>query len=372
MKLAFDLTVRRPGFTLNARAEIDAGRTALFGPSGAGKTTLLLALVGLLRPDAGRIELDGETLFDAASNRWRPPERRGIGLVFQDDRLFPHMTVEENLLYGWRRLRPAQRRFAPQSIVELLELGGLRGHYPAALSGGEARRVALGRALLASPRLLLLDEPLTGLDLRLRRQILPFLRRIRDEAEIPIIQVSHDLEALLDLCEWFVLLDRGELVAQGRYLDLLARPEALRLLHEPGLLNVLRLAVVRHDPDAGLSFLRFPGSAGEGDVAGEGEIRAPFQDRPAGSLADLALRPQNIALARTAIAGISIQNQFAGRVERILESAGRVLCVVRIGAGVDPARALIVEVTRHAVHEMALKPADTVWCLFKAQSLRYL
>lgn len=165
--------------------------TGLCGPSGAGKSTLLALVAGLLAPDAGRITLDGHVLVDTSRKIFLPPERRHVGLVFQDAQLFPHLDVESNLLYGFHRLKPEERHFNLQEIVGLLEIGHLLARRPRLLSGGEKQRVALGRALLYSPRLLLLDEPLSSLDSARKQQILPFLLRIRDELEMPMLYVSH-------------------------------------------------------------------------------------------------------------------------------------------------------------------------------------
>lgn len=189
--LHIDVTFERPDFTLIASAAIDRGVTGICGPSGCGKSTLLALLAGLLTPTRGMLRFDGTTLVDAAASIFVPAWKRHFGLVFQDGLLFPHLTVRENLLYGWRLLEPQLRRFDLQSVLELLEIESLVRRRPAELSGGERQRVALGRALLYSPRLLLLDEPLASLDERLKQQILPFLKRVKDETRVPMIYVSH-------------------------------------------------------------------------------------------------------------------------------------------------------------------------------------
>jgi molybdate transport system ATP-binding protein len=190
--LQLDFTFRRGSFELRAHASLSAPVTGICGPSGAGKSTLLALLAGLLRPQHGTIRFDTELLDDAAQGSWVPPWHRRFGLVYQDDLLFPHLSVQGNLRYGLRRLPAAARRLTLESVETLLELEPLRRRRPAQLSGGERQRVALGRALLYSPRLLLLDEPLSSLDERLKQQILPFLRRIKEEVRIPMIYVSHD------------------------------------------------------------------------------------------------------------------------------------------------------------------------------------
>ena len=169
-----------------------AGITALFGPSGAGKTSILNMVAGLLRPDSGRIMVDGEILFDAAARIDMPPERRRAGYVFQDGRLFPHRRVRANLLYGWRRAAPDHRWITPGEVIAFLGIGHLLDRWPRTLSGGEAQRVAIGRALLSGPRFLLMDEPLASHDLARRGEILQVVERIRDELRLPILYVSHD------------------------------------------------------------------------------------------------------------------------------------------------------------------------------------
>jgi molybdate transport system ATP-binding protein len=189
--LEFDVGLRRGEFTLHAAASLGPGVTGLAGPSGCGKSTLLSVLSGLLKPDRGRITFDGEALFDSVRGLDVAPWQRGFALVFQDGQLFPHLDVRANLLYGWQRRPPHLRRFEFDPVCELLEIGALATRRPAQLSGGERQRVALGRALLASPRLLLLDEPLASLDDRLKQQILPYLARVRDETHLPMLYVSH-------------------------------------------------------------------------------------------------------------------------------------------------------------------------------------
>jgi molybdate transport system ATP-binding protein len=189
--LSLDLSAHRGSFELQARVEIGTGVTAVLGPSGCGKSTLLALIAGLMRPTSGSIRFAGEVLADCAGGQFVPAWRRHFGLVFQDGQLFPHLNVRSNLRYGYQRLAEGERRLAVDTVVELLEIGTLLERRPAQLSGGERQRVALGRALLYSPRLLLLDEPLASLDQRLKEQILPFLKRIKDEIGIPMIFVTH-------------------------------------------------------------------------------------------------------------------------------------------------------------------------------------
>lgn len=190
--LEINASVTRDEFTITARFNADNGVTALFGQSGAGKTTILNMIAGVVRPHAGTIVLNGVALFDAAKRIDIPLEQRHIGYVFQDRRLFPHLSVSNNLTYGYNLLRPEQRSQKPDDVIALLDLGPLLTRKPANLSGGEQQRVAIGRALLTSPQLLLMDEPLASLDSARKSEILPYLERLKGTLRLPIIYVSHD------------------------------------------------------------------------------------------------------------------------------------------------------------------------------------
>jgi molybdate transport system ATP-binding protein len=209
--LGFELAYRRGDFALSASADVAGGVTGICGPSGSGKSTLLALLAGLLRPQRGRLSIDSDTLVDTARDVFVPPWQRHIGLVFQDGQLFPHLTVRQNLLYGHDRLAPAMRRFDLDAVMELLEIGPLVDRRPALLSGGERQRVALGRALLFSPRLLLLDEPLSSLDERLKQQILPFLKRVKEETRIPMLYVTHSRDEVAYLADRVLVIEAGRL-----------------------------------------------------------------------------------------------------------------------------------------------------------------
>ena len=187
-----DIQIKRGGRTIRATFAAAHGLTALFGPSGAGKTSILDALAGLVRPSEGRIAVTGQTLFDGRTGVNRRPEQRACGYVFQDIRLFPHKRVSENLLYGWK-IAPSERRFMTlEEASEFLGIGHLLDRMPCTLSGGEAQRVAIGRALLSGPRFLLMDEPLSSLDAGRRNEVMTVIERIRDELSLPILYVSHD------------------------------------------------------------------------------------------------------------------------------------------------------------------------------------
>jgi len=213
--LAVDVDKRLGDFTLAARFQAPGGVTALFGPSGAGKTTIVNMIAGLLRPDRGAIVLNDEVLFDAAAGIDVPPHRRRIGYVFQEGRLFPHFGVRQNLDYGRRMSGHPRDAKTFERVVAMLDVGHLLDRRPRMLSGGERQRVAIGRALLMQPRLLLLDEPLASLDAARKREILPYLERLRDEARVPMIYVSHNAPELRRIASNVVRLDAGHVVSCG-------------------------------------------------------------------------------------------------------------------------------------------------------------
>jgi molybdate transport system ATP-binding protein len=213
--LTVDVEKQLGAFTLNASFASESGATVLFGASGAGKTTVVNMIAGLMRPDRGRIALDGEPLFDDAMRIDLPAWRRRIGYVFQEGRLFPHLSVRHNLDYGrWMGGHEADAT-AFAHVVELLDIGALLDRRPGKLSGGERQRVAVGRALLIRPRLLLLDEPLASLDAGRKREIMPYLQRLRDEAKVPMVYVSHDAREVRDIASRVVRLDGGKVTATG-------------------------------------------------------------------------------------------------------------------------------------------------------------
>jgi molybdate transport system ATP-binding protein len=245
-----DLKVQKSqgGFQIDAafRSKV-AGVTALFGRSGAGKTSVINMVAGLAKPDKGRIIVNDEPLFDSEKRINVPPEKRRIGYVFQEGRLFPHLTVRANLTYG-RELTPPARRYVDlDQVVALLGIESVLSRRPAKLSGGEKQRVAIGRALLTSPSLLLMDEPLASLDAERKAEVLPFIARLSREFSIPILYVSHSLEEILSLTDTLVLMAEGRVVAAGPIETLLARPDSqLPSAHAKAIRNALAALAVGH------------------------------------------------------------------------------------------------------------------------------
>ena len=349
---------RFPGFALEAGfASPGAGVTALFGPSGCGKSTILAAVAGLLRPEAGRVVAGGAVLLDTARGIAVAPERRRCGVVFQDARLFPHLSVAANLRYGLRRAPRAAEGPGFEEVVALLGLGALLGRRPLGLSGGERQRVALGRALLARPRLLLMDEPLAALDAGRRAEVLPFLARLRDAAALPILYVTHALDEVDALADRLVLLEAGRVLAEGTVEDLAARADLPALARRRDAGALIGCTVLAQDAARGLTRLGFAG--GELVVA-----RRP--GLAVGARLRLRLRARDVAVATEAPRGISMHNILPAVIEAVAEAGeppGDAEAMLRLRVGPT---ALLARVTRDSVGRLGLAPGMAVFALVKS------
>jgi molybdate transport system ATP-binding protein len=360
----FDLSLRRDGFELCAEGTCEGGVTGVFGHSGAGKSTLLHLLSGLLRPTRGTFVLDGETFVDTTKGIDRPCHERGVAVVFQDHRLFPHLSARGNLDYGRKHGGPARTGPTFDAVVDLLELRPLLARRPRDLSGGEAQRVTLARALLSSPRLLLCDEPLSSLDPGLKREILPFLRRAHEVFAIPMLYVSHQLGEILQLTSDLIVLERGRVAAAGRYRDLALLPNSPFDADEA--LNVLEATAERRD---GMTLLTVVPS---GDRQAPPLLASTAEPLPTGRHAagghpdrvSVTIHPDDVALARGRIAQISIQNQLPGRVVRVTDGPSRVFAEIDVGFP------LLACVTHQAASAIEVAPGREVWCLIKASAVR--
>jgi molybdate transport system ATP-binding protein len=340
------------GFALDLSFEATGpGVTALFGPSGCGKSTVLAAIAGLLRPRHGVVRLDGETLLDTHAGIDRRPEQRRCAVVFQDARLFPHRTVEGNLRYGLKRAPPGAAGPSFDEVVDLLGIAPLLPRRPHALSGGEKQRVALGRALLARPRLLLMDEPLAALDAARRAEVLPFLARLRDAARLPIVYVTHALDEVDALADQLVLLEAGRVMAQGDVETLSARTDLpLAARRDAG--SLLSCTVHAHDAARGLSWLRFAG----------GELMVPLRSETVGTRLRLRVRARDVAVARCRPAEASIHNVLPCVLAAIEPTAGPHERLLRLDVGGTP---LLARVLRDAVDRLDLQPGQPLFALVK-------
>ncbi len=348
---------RRAAFTLDASFSAPLpGVIALFGRSGSGKTTLVNLIAGLLAPDVGEIRIDDEVLTDTRRGLAVPVERRRIGYVFQDPRLFPHLTVSGNLRYGQRRTRAAAQLIGFDEVVALLGLESLLARRPRQLSGGERQRVSLGRALLAQPRLLLLDEPLASLDAARREEVLPYLVALRDRLSIPMVYVSHDFSEVLRLATYVVLLEGGRVLEDGA-VDEMSLCPALQRIVGPELVGaVVEGLVTRLDAQQGSAEL----------AVGSGTLQVSLRDVPVGAHVRLQLLARDVILATQPVQGLSVRNALASTVIAISDDEfGAVLVKVDVGGAIVLAR-----ITQGARQALKLRPGDAVWTLVKAVSTR--
>jgi len=357
--IEIDIEKRLGAFVLGAQFTApDTGITALFGRSGTGKTTIVNALAGLLRPDRGRIAVGGEVLFDAEHGINVPPERRGFGYVFQEGRLFPHYSVRGNLLYGQKRAVASDSGPGFDAVVELLGIGDLLGRRPADLSGGEKQRVAIGRALLARPRLLLMDEPLASLDAPRKGEILPFIERLRDELKLPVFYVSHEMDEIMRLADLLVLLGDGKVAAVGPVEELTSRLDLWPLTgrYESG--SVIRTVLRGHDATYGLSELAFPG----------GRLRVTKINLPLGTPIRVRIRARDVVLATERPQHLSIRNAFAGKLIEVASGRGpQIDLKLDIGTPEQPVM-LLARITLRAFQELQLAPGKPIFALVKTVS----
>ena len=347
-----NLELPRDNFTLRLEGEIGDDVTGVFGPSGAGKTSLMHLLAGLVRPTSGRIVFNGRTLVDVARGVWVPPHCRRIGMVFQEARLFPHLTVKGNLLFG-QRYHPTGRAWFDE-VVALLELEKLLSSVPGCISGGEAQRVALGRALLCGPELLLLDEPFSAVDTGLRRQILPFLWRIRAHWRIPLLVISHDLPDILQLTPHLLLIEQGRVIGHGPVAELICDERSAGLVKGSGIVSVFDLTVTGIE-DGDTVVLTPPG----------GEFSLCAVSTPGlkpGIRVKASISPEDVLLGIAPVTGTSARNMLRGRIVRVVESPARSLCQVDLGGG----HILIAELTQNSFQRLALTPGMDIHCVFKA------
>ena len=349
-----DIDQQLGAFRLAVKFSAEAPIVGLFGRSGAGKSSVINAIAGITKPARGHVCINDVSLFDAAKGVDLPPEDRRIGYVFQDALLFPHMDVRANLLYG-QRLRPFEDRFIEEArVVELLGLGELLRRKPNTLSGGEKQRVAIGRALLAQPRILLMDEPLAALDIPRKSEILEYIERLRDELSIPIVYVSHSVAEISRLADTVVVLSDGKCIAVGDVDEVMGRldlrPATGR--YEAG--SLIEAKVAAHDLDDQLTTLAFDG----------GELIVPHLDASIGERVRARIRARDVSLATQRPAGISILNVLPACVAVIDEGAGPIVDVQLAVGGTT----LNARITRRSLQQLGVHVGQDVYALVKAVS----
>ena len=352
-----DLSIRRRqgDFQVDVTLQSGPGVTALFGRSGSGKSSVINMVAGLARPDDGHIRVDGKVLFDSGAGIDIAPERRRLGYVFQDSRLFPHLSVNGNLTFGMNRLAPSQRRVGFDAVVDVLGIGHLLDRRPGGLSGGERQRVAIGRALLASPRILLMDEPLAALDGSRKAELLPFIARLSRQFAIPILYVSHSMDEVLRLADTLVLMDEGQAKAVGPVESLMARTDLRPLTgrYEAG--AVIRATVAGHDATYGITRLDFSG----------GVLQVAKTDLPVGTAVRLRIHARDVSIAIDPPSRISMRNVLPAQVKSVSAAEGWLVDVVLDCGGTD----IWAQITAAAQANLCLRPGMRAVALIKALTI---
>ncbi|PUB16280.1 molybdenum ABC transporter ATP-binding protein [Yoonia sediminilitoris] len=334
-------------FALNVAFDAPAGVTAVFGRSGSGKTSVVNAVAGLLQPDAGKIAVGDKVLYDRQCRINLRPQHRSVGYVFQDARLFPHMSVHRNLTYGGTH--------DMARVIDVLGLGDLLHRRPAGLSGGEKQRVALGRALMSAPQILAMDEPLAALDAPRKAEILPYIERLRDEVQIPILYVSHDVSEVARLATTLVILEAGQVVASGPVGTVLSRPDVVPLLGVRDAGAVIGMKVAGRLLDDGLTELTFSG----------GRILMPGNLGKLGQSVRLRIPAQDVILATEPPKGISALNVLSVTITALEQGRGPGVAV-GLRAGTDQ---LLARVTRRSAGRMGLAVGQQVYAIIKATAV---
>ncbi|TGG93900.1 molybdenum ABC transporter ATP-binding protein [Natronospirillum operosum] len=352
--IEFDFHLQRPGFCLELAGRIPPrGVTALFGHSGCGKTTLLRCLAGLEPEVQGRLSVNGQQ-WQAGGRQW-PPHQRAVGYVFQEGALFPHLTVTGNLHYGYRRVPADARRLQPGEVVELLGLAPLLHRYPHELSGGQRQRVAIGRALLTSPDLLLMDEPLAALDALSKNEILPWLDRLHQTLDIPVVYVTHAIEEVARLADHMLLLEQGRLLAAGPLQSLLTRTD-LPLAHADNATSVIETKVVRFESEYHLLHLTFDG----------GELQVPCTHAPETSTVRIRVAARDVVLSLSADSRGSALNHLPARITGFNNDPHPAHQLVTLTLGDTP---LLARITRKSRDQLGLQTGQAVHVQFKAVAI---
>ncbi len=354
MTLSVSIQHRYGDFALDVAFDAPPGVTVLFGRSGSGKTTVVNAVAGLLRPVSGTVSVDGRVLLDTNTAQSLPAHKRQIGYVFQDARLFPHMTVRKNLLYATRFRASETKPRAYDDIVDMLGLSALVDRHPASLSGGETQRVAIGRALLAQPRLLLMDEPLAALDSARKAEILPYLETLWAQTRVPILYVSHAMAEVARLAKTVVVLDAGRVIGSGPAEQVLSDPALVKQvgLREAG--TVLPARVDQHHSD-GLTELTVSG----------GQVFVPHMNLDPGQTTRVRILAHDVMISRTAPQDISALNVLPAKVVGLRDGSGPGV-TVQLAVGSDR---ILARITRRSALRLALVPGADVFAVIKTLSI---
>ncbi len=354
--LKLDLSKTAGDFHLHLQVQVAPSFVSLFGPSGSGKTTALNLISGLAKPDSGEVFLGDTCLFSSSRRVNIKPQQRRLGYIFQESRLFPHLSVQQNIQFGLNLTPAPERRFTSGEIVEICGLQALLNRMPAALSGGERQRVALARAILAAPRCLLLDEPLAALDHNARLSFLRFLRRVHIDLELPILYVSHDISNVINFADEVIILDNGRVVGHGPPKSLLDKMISEPLVASADLSNLFEVRVDSHDPQRGLTLV----------ASEKNEFTLPAISAGVGEQLLLNIPASEIILATSEPSGLSASNILRGAVARINRLPDRVF--VEIDAG----EKYTVEIVEATVQRLSLAAGKEIFLIVKASSFRRL
>jgi molybdate transport system ATP-binding protein len=356
MTLEVDIRKRLGGFSLDVSFHTGSGLTALFGRSGAGKSTIVNIIAGLIRPDAGRVAVNGTPIVETDSGLFVPAHKRRLGYVFQEGRLFPHLSVRQNLLYGrWFAGAAVGADDDLARVLDMLGIEALLERRPAKLSGGEKQRVAIGRALLANPRLLLMDEPLASLDEARKQEILPYLERLRDEAHVPIVYVSHSVAEVARLATTIIVLSEGRVATAGTAAEVMGRIDLFPLTGRAEAGAIVDAVVEAHEEASGLTLLR----------SRAGQWRLPKLEAQAGSKVRVRVRARDVMLAKSLPQDVSALNVFPATIAEIGPRVGPIVDV-RLDCSGD---SLIARLTRFSVERLHLQPGARVHVLIKSVAL---
>lgn len=348
--------VKHPGFALDVDLDLPGrGVSALFGHSGSGKTSCLRCFAGLDRPQQGYLHVAGELWQDSERGFFLPAHKRAIGYVFQDANLFPHLSVRKNLEYGQRRIPAAQRKVALDQALQLLGIGHLLERMPSALSGGERQRVGIARALVTSPRLLLMDEPLASLDLKRKHEVLPYLQRLHEELDIPVLYVSHAPDEVARLADHLVLLDEGQVRASGPLKETLLRAD-LPFASDDEAEAVIDGEVCAHDGHYDLLQLSLPGS--------EAYLRLPHAALPNGHRVRVKIKARDVSLSLQRAEGSSLLNLLPVQVDSWHALDAQMLLTLRIGD-----QRLLARITRYSFDQLGIHAGQAIWAQIKSVSL---
>ncbi|NQU10527.1 ABC transporter ATP-binding protein [bacterium] len=339
-----------PGTTLDVSLTAGAGVTVLFGPSGAGKTTILRAIAGIVAPDAGRITLGDRVFFDSGRRINRPIQQRHVGYVFQESALFPHLTAEQNVAYG------APDRACARGLMAALHIEQAAARYPRELSGGEQQRVGLARALAAAPEIVLLDEPVSAVDVATRTKLLDEITALQRNAGVPFLYVTHNHAEAVRVGDQLYVLDRGRILQAGKPLEVFNAPQTLLAARIVGTENIFIGTVAAHQADAGLSRIDLGGC----------RIEAAYNGLALGTTVTIGLRSEDIIVARERLTRTSARNVLAGTITRIIREPEKTELIV--GCGVD----FKVSVTAGSIRDLGLAEGTPVYLLMKARAFHLL